>query len=306
LNLSNIIETRDLVVRMGGRTVLDRLSLEVPPGAIGLLGPNGAGKTTLIRTLLGLLRPNRGSVEVLGYRIPKRAKRMRQNIGYMPEDPVAMSGLSAAEGVKRLAELSGLPSRQALQRAHEALWYVGLGEERYRQVEGFSAGMQQRFKLAQALVHDPRVLFLDEPTNGLDPAGRTEMLSLLKDLAENHGKSFILSSHLLFDVEKVCKEVIVLSNGKLVRQERVKPLEQPDKKVFSLKLSGDTSRFIRELEEKQYPTRQNKDTIEVTLPLEQSTCVLFELALGCECEVLALTPREQALCEQFAKWLGAG
>src|SRR6476619_3157897 len=189
----------NLTVRYGTRTVIAGLSVEVPEGCIGLLGPNGAGKTTLIKTLLGFVRPAAGRARVLGMDIATSGPSVRQRIGLMPEQDCHIPGMNAVTFVGYAGELAGMPPAQAKRRAHEVLEYGGLGEARYRQVETYSTGMKQRIKLAQALIHGPRLLFLDEPTNGLDPAGRDRMLRLVQDIRDTGEVHVILSSHLLRD-----------------------------------------------------------------------------------------------------------
>jgi ABC-2 type transport system ATP-binding protein len=198
----------------GKITALRHLSVQAPEGAIGLLGPNGAGKTTLIRTLLGLITIDAGSGQVLGMDIRTRQLDIRQAVGFLPEDECLFPAVPGVEFVSYAGELCGMSSTDAMQRAHEVLNYVGLGEARYRPVESYSTGMKQRLKLAAAIVHDPRLLILDEPTNGMDPMGRQEILELARDLANNKGLSLLFSSHLLPDVESVCDHVLVLVLGR--------------------------------------------------------------------------------------------
>src|SRR5262249_3674586 len=193
-----------------------QLSVSVPPGAVGLLGPNGAGKTTLIRTLLGLITVDSGGGEVLGMDVRNQRLDIRQQVGFAPEDECLFPGVDGIEFVEYAGQLCGMASTDAMQRAHEVLNYVGLGEARYRRVDSYSTGMKQRLKLAAAIVHDPKLLILDEPTNGMDPEGREEVLELSRDLANNKGMSLLFSSHLLPDVEAVCDHVVVLAQGRLL------------------------------------------------------------------------------------------
>ncbi len=219
-----VVQTTDLSKRFERVQALDGATLSVPPGCTGLLGPNGAGKSTLIKLLLGLLTPDRGEARVEGFDSTRQALAMRAIVGYMPEHESLPSDWMAQDFVRYMAELHGLPSRVAIQRASDTLFHVGLGEERYRAIGGFSTGMKQRVKLAQALVHDPRVMFLDEPTNGLDPAGRDEMLVLIDRIAHEMGINVILSSHLLADVERVADHVVILSTGRVVAQGALRAL----------------------------------------------------------------------------------
>lgn len=208
-----VLELDGLSVELGRRTILDRLSASFSSRAIGLLGPNGAGKTTLLRTLLGFYPPAAGTARVFGRELAADGRRIRAEVGYMPESDAHIADITAVRFVRLMAELSGLPSEAALERAHEALFYVGLGEARYRKVGTFSTGMKQMVKLAQALVHGPRLLMLDEPTNGLDPPARTRMIDLVCDIRDQGAATVLLSSHLLSDVETVCDEVLILKGG---------------------------------------------------------------------------------------------
>ena len=213
---------RDPVVTLDGVTVvygaqraLQDVSATFAAGAVGLLGPNGAGKSTMIKALLGFVVPNTGRMRVLGRDVAAQPLDIRARVGYMPENDAHIPGMNAVTFVAYCGELSGLPPADAMQRAHEVLFYVGLGEARYRAVDTYSTGMKQRIKLAQALVHDPDLVFLDEPTNGMDPKGRDEMLELVRDLAHNKGVNVIVSSHLLPDVEYTCDDVVVMDKGRV-------------------------------------------------------------------------------------------
>src|SRR6516165_10855379 len=235
----------DITKTYGKITALRQLSVNVPPGAVGLLGPNGAGKTTLIRTLLGLITVDAGGGEVLGMDIRSRRLDIRQVVGFAPEDECLFPGVSGIDFVSYAGELCGMSGTDAMQRAHEVLNYVGLGEARYRRVDSYSTGMKQRLKLAAAIVHDPRLLILDEPTNGMDPAGRQEMLELARDLAHNKGMSLLFSSHLLPDVEAVCDHVLVLSGGRLLAQGAIRDLKQAHHQTFEVRVKTDMAEFAR-------------------------------------------------------------
>ena len=208
----------DLHKSFGEFKAVDGVTFSIEKGEIfGLLGPNGAGKTTLLHTLLGFHPASEGTASVLGKDIRTESKAIRSMVGYMPENESFVPGINAVRFVRMMAELSGLPPSSAMERAHEALFYVGLGEARYRRMETFSLGMKQRVKLAQALVHDPELLFLDEPTNGLDPRAREEMLELITELPEKRGCSIVLSTHLLPDVDRICDQVLILADGRVRR-----------------------------------------------------------------------------------------
>ena len=210
----SVISFQDLEVRYGPTVALKGISLALEEGIIGLLGPNGSGKSTLLKTLLGLLSPSRGTGEVLDIPLGSpRAAQLRARIGYMPEYDALIEDVSAYEQVAFWGELSGLSAEQARDRAHEVLFFVALDEARYRNVSGFSTGMRQRVKLAQALVHSPDLVFLDEPTNGLDPDGRRRMLDLILRVREDLGTRIIMATHLLEDVERVADQLVILDQG---------------------------------------------------------------------------------------------
>jgi ABC-2 type transport system ATP-binding protein len=232
----------------GTNRALRDVSAVFPPGAVGLLGPNGAGKSTMLKSLLGFLTPVSGKLTVLGMDVAEKPLEVRALIGYMPETDGHIPGMNAVTFVAYCGQLAGLPKADAMQRAHEVLYYVGLGEARYRNVETYSTGMKQRIKLAQALVHDPKLVFLDEPTNGMDPKGREEMLTLIRDIAHNKGISLILSSHLLPDVEYVCDHVVVLDKGTVATHGTIENLKGPSGRVYEVRVKGALAPFIAALE----------------------------------------------------------
>ncbi|HVJ27438.1 MAG TPA: ABC transporter ATP-binding protein, partial [Vicinamibacterales bacterium] len=241
----------DPVVHLDGVTViygknqaLKGVSAKFARGAVGLLGPNGAGKSTMLKSLLGFVKPSVGRMTVLGLDVAKSPLEIRARIGYMPENDAHIPGMNAVSFVAYCGELAGLPPVDAMQRAHEVLYYVGLGEARYRNIETYSTGMKQRIKLAQALVHDPDLLFLDEPTNGMDPKGRDEMLELIRDLGHNKNVNLILSSHLLPDVEFTCDHIIVMDKGTVVAQGPIEELKGPAGRVFELRIKGNLPQFL--------------------------------------------------------------
>ncbi len=212
-----LIETHELTKRYPGVTALDALSVAIEPGIVGLVGANGAGKSTLLKILLGLLEPTGGSAEVLGMDTRHEGTRIRAAVGYMPEHDCLPPDLTATDFVTHMGRMSGLPAAASRERTADVLRHVGLYEERYRQIGTYSTGMKQRVKLAQALAHDPRVLFLDEPTNGLDPAGREEMLELVRRTGTEFGITVIVSSHLLGEIERVCDFLVAIDAGHLLR-----------------------------------------------------------------------------------------
>src|SRR5215510_463726 len=231
-----VVTLDNVTVTYAKNAALRDVTTAFAPGAVGLLGPNGAGKSTLIKTLLGFVVPDQGKMRVLGYDVAVSPLKIRARIGYMPESDAHIPGMNAVSFVAYCGELGGLPRVDAVQRAHEVLFYVGLGEARYRNVETYSTGMKQRIKLAQALVHDPDLLLLDEPTNGMDPKGRDEMLALVHDLGHNKGMNLILSSHLLPDVEYACDDVIVIDRGRVATSGPIAALKQPRGEVFELRV----------------------------------------------------------------------
>ena len=254
-------------VAYGSTQALRGVSAVFPPGAVGLLGPNGAGKSTMLKSLLGFITPTEGRLEVLGMDVATRPLEIRARLGYMPESDAHVPGMNAVTFVAYCGELAGLPPADAMQRAHEVLYYVGLGEARYRNLETYSTGMKQRIKLAQALVHDPDLLFLDEPTNGMDPKGRDEMLDLIRDLARNKGVNLILSSHLLPDVEYTCDHVIVLDKGAIAASGTIDALKGPAGRAYEIRLKGDAAAFVAQASLAGFECREaDEDVMRVFVP----------------------------------------
>ncbi len=233
------IELKDIHFSYGPIKALDGIDLSIGEGACGLLGPNGAGKSTLLRILLGFLRPGRGEGRILGRDILHDQFAIRRLVGYMPEDDCLIPGLDAVTFTAYFGELSGMPRQEAMKRAHDVLFYVGLGEARYRLLETYSAGMKQRIKLAQALVHDPKLLFLDEPTSNLDPQGRREVLELIKDISSKKDIQVLISSHILSDIEFTCSNVVILNKGKIAAQGEIQALKQVDYSLYEMKIKGE-------------------------------------------------------------------
>ena len=239
-----VIDLHGLSVSFGRRPILKNLKGDLRGRAIGLLGPNGAGKTTLIHTLLGFHPPTAGTAEIFGYDIFDEAKEIRGLVGYMPERDAFISKMSAVHFVRLMAELSGLPSEAALERAHEALFYVGLGEARYRRLETYSLGMKQLAKLAQAIVHGPKLIFLDEPTNGLDPPARLRMIKLIREIRDSGQAHIVLSSHLLLDVEECCDEILILRDGQIAVYCNLEEERKSNRKFLMLETRGDQTKFV--------------------------------------------------------------
>src|SRR3954454_3569378 len=236
-----VVQLDAVTVIYGKNQALKNVSAKFVKGAVGLLGPNGAGKSTMLKALLGFVKPDRGRMTVLDMDVAQAPLAIRARIGYMPENDAHIPGMNAVSFVAYCGQLAGLPAADAMQRAHEVLYYVGLGEARYRNVETYSTGMKQRIKLAQALVHDPDLLFLDEPTNGMDPKGRDEMLELVRDLGHNKGVNVIVSSHLLPDIEYTCSHVVVMDKGRIATEGPIAALKQPRGQVFELRVKTDSA-----------------------------------------------------------------
>jgi len=239
-----VIDLHGLSVSFGHRPILKNLRGDLRGKAIGLLGPNGAGKTTLIHTLLGFHAPSSGTAQIFGMDIIDQTKQIRSLIGYMPERDSFIAKMSAVHFVRLMGELSGLPSEAALERAHEALFYVGLGEARYRRLETYSLGMKQLAKLAQAIVHGPRLIFLDEPTNGLDPPARLRMIKLIREIRDSGYAHIVLSSHLLLDVEECCDEILILKDGQIAVYCNLEEERKSNRKFLMLETRGDQEKFV--------------------------------------------------------------
>ncbi|HEX7774213.1 MAG TPA: ABC transporter ATP-binding protein, partial [Pyrinomonadaceae bacterium] len=244
-----VIDLHGLSVSFGRRPILKNLRGDLRGKAIGLLGPNGAGKTTLIHTLLGFHAPSAGTAKIFGMDIIDQTKEIRSLIGYMPERDSFIAKMSAVHFVRLMGELSGLPSEAALERAHEALFYVGLGEARYRRLETYSLGMKQLAKLAQAIVHGPRLIFLDEPTNGLDPPARLRMIKLIREIRDSGHAHIVLSSHLLLDVEECCDEILILKDGQIAVYCNLEEERKSNRKFLMLETRGDQEKFVRAIQQ---------------------------------------------------------
>ena len=272
-----LFDLENLQKHYGRFEAIKGITLQIEEGSIGLLGPNGAGKSTLIKTLLGLLDFSRGSAQVLGYRLPDEKLKIRQAIGYMPENDCYLPYMTAIEYVSFGGELTGMPRKEAFRRAHEVLYYVGLKEARYRALSGFSTGMKQRVKLAQALVHGPRLVFLDEPTNGLDPKGRDEMLDLINDV-KSRGVNIVLSSHLLADVERVCEKVIMMNQGEIVHAGEIEALKDDGKNVFEVSTKTQNKELKALLEEQGLDVLEEGLKLKITLPSDDNGQLILETA----------------------------
>ncbi|MCY2954608.1 MAG: ABC transporter ATP-binding protein [Planctomycetota bacterium] len=245
--MQSVIQLSGLSVRFGKRQILDNLSISLSSRTIGLLGPNGAGKSTLIQTLLGFCTVAAGTAAIFGHDIRRQMRQIRTIIGYMPENDALIANMTGVSFVRMMGELSGLPSEAALERAHEVLFYVGLGEARYRLLGTYSLGMRQLAKLAQAIVHGPRLLILDEPTNGLDPPARQRMIRLIREMKDSGRIHLLLCSHLLRDVEETCQEVLILKEGKIVHHCDLELERQANKRFVEIETVGDAAGLAEEL-----------------------------------------------------------
>src|ERR671912_743111 len=300
--MTSVIELEQLSVTFGKRPILKSLNGVLNGRAIGLLGPNGAGKTTLIHTLLGFHPPTAGTAHIFGKDILTDAKQIRSLIGYMPERDSFIAKMSAVHLVRLMAELSGLPAEAALERAHEALFYVGLGEARYRNLDTYSLGMKQLAKLAQAIVHGPKLIFLDEPTNGLDPPARARMIRLIREIRDSGQANIVLSSHLLRDVEECCEEIVILKDGRLVVYCNLEEERRANKKFLMLETRGDLKPFVAAVSEIGCEYAVTCDH-RVKLILQDSTEVrdLYRLAAKKNFQIRRVSYKRDSLEDIFLK-----
>jgi len=269
---------------------------------VGLLGPNGAGKTTLLNSLLGFHKTTAGGARVLGLDVGKSAADLRRLVGYMPERDSFVGGMTGVRFVRMMAELSGLPPVDALDRAHEAFFHVGLGEARYRTLESYSQGMKQLAKLAQAIVHGPRLLFLDEPTNGLDPPARNRMLGLIRGIRDTGEARIVISSHLLRDVEDCCDEVLVLKDGRIATVCDLASERRSNRKFLFLQVKGDQDRFVDGLVEMGCEVGiPNRRRLRVVLPQDVDIADLYELAASLFVQIRQLDYKRDSLEDIFLR-----
>lgn len=297
------IEAEGVVVRYGDIIALDNLSLKVSKGAVGLIGPNGAGKSTFIKSVLGLITPQAGSIKVCGLDSVTDRMRIRDMVGYMPEHDCLIETMSAVELVSYMGSLAGMSKDDAIPRSHEVLDFVGLGEERYRPISTYSTGMKQRAKLAQAIVHDPAILFLDEPTNGMDPIGREEMLDLISRIASTN-KSVLVSSHILQDVEKICQDVIIVNDGNAIVQGDIDTLLSQAKGRYQIKVRGhsDSIKAFLQLLKGKYQIITVSETfgqVTVVLINEGGSSGIFEQASLSGVQIRSYLPDRITLEEVF-------
>lgn len=301
------VRLTDVVKRYGRRTVLDGVSLEVTPGITGLVGPNGAGKSTLVRAILGLVRLAGGEARVFGHDPYRHPRRVREAVGVVPEDECSVPGLSGVEMVRYAARLSGLPATEALRRAHEVLDWCDAGQERYRPVETLSVGTRQKVSFAAAIVHDPAMIILDEPTNGLDPIERRAMLGRLTTLARNHGKTIFVSTHVLPDVQAICDRVIVLARGRVRLAGSIADLTRPARPEHHLTGSGPLDQLAAALTANGLPASvtvsETGPLIELASPRPDQLGAIWSAARQAGVAIRSLAPASRPLEEVFVETL---
>ncbi|MCF7669071.1 MAG: ABC transporter ATP-binding protein [Verrucomicrobia bacterium] len=298
-----VIEVSNLTKTFGVQKALDDICLSVPAGAIGLLGPNGAGKTTFMKCLLQLLPSDGGTARLLSRDLKKEGREIRKLVGYTPEEDCHVPGMVGCEYVTYCAQLCGLPFRAARQRAHEMLDFVGMGQERYRKVETYSTGMKQRLKLAQAIVHDPKIVFLDEPTNGLDPRGQVQVLDLIQSLWRRQGITVVLSSHLLHDVDRICDRIIVIARGRVLVHDRLEALKARRKGVVEVVMPDGAGDLVGACSERGWPAELLPNGRVRVEHEGESLNALLSLMRGRGLTPIELIPSPNALEEVFVKAL---
>ncbi len=302
-----VIELQDLEVRFGKRTVLKSLHGAFSGRALGLLGPNGAGKSTLINTLLGFVPPARGTARILGLDIRRQARSIKSLVGYMPENDSFIGGMTGVRFVRLMAELAGLPPEAATERAHEAFFYVGLGEARYRTLGTYSLGMKQMAKLAQAIAHGPKLLFLDEPTNGLDPPARRRMIQLIQEIRDHGELHLVLSSHLLRDVEECCDQVLILKDGRIAAFCDLEKERQANRDLLEIETRGADARFVQELETRGFAVAgSGNGKMRVTLTGGAGPRQIYELAAARGVQIRRLSAKRDSLEEIFLRAMENG
>ena len=296
-----VVELQNLEVKLGGRTILDRLNGSLSGRCIGLLGPNGSGKSTLINTLLGFYPPSAGTARVFGEDIKGKIKQLRAMIGYMPESDAFIADMTGVRFVRYMAELAGLPAREAMERAHEAFFYVGLGEARYRKVGTYSLGMKQLAKLAQALAHGPRLILLDEPTNGLDPEARQRMLQLVRDIRDTGKVHVVISSHLLHDIEECCDQVLILNKGRIAALCNLEEERKANLKFLELEVNNENG-FVHAIHELGCECASfGNGRLKIVLPENIQVRKIYELAAEHTVQIRRMNYRRDSLEDIFLK-----
>ncbi len=302
-----VIELDGLEVRLAGRVILKKLNAALTGRSIGLLGPNGAGKSTLMNTLLGFHQPSAGTARVLGRDIRTHAREVRGLIGFMPENDAYIAKMTGVHLVRMMAELSGLPAEHALERAHEAFFYVGLGEVRYRALGTYSLGMKQAAKLAQAIAHGPKLLFLDEPTNGLDPPARLRMIQLIQEIRDRGDLHLILSSHLLRDVEECCDQVLILKDGNVAAFCNLEEERRANRRFLELETRGaNNGNFVEAMEKMGCETALGaQGRLKLILPDGLDVRRLYEVASAQNVQIRRLNRKRDSLEDIFLKAMEA-
>ncbi|MDA7880457.1 ABC transporter ATP-binding protein [bacterium] len=298
--MTSLISLKQITKSFKSIRALDGVDLEVQAGITGLLGPNGAGKSTLIKLLLGLVKPSSGTASFLGYDVMKQGRQIRNRIGYMPEDDCYISGLSGVNAVQFSGCLSGIPKTESLRRAHEILDFCDMKQERYRMVDTYSTGMRQKIKFASAIVHDPEFLILDEPTSGLDPEERETLLKRIRLLASKMGKSVLISTHILPDVQAICDDVVILSQGKVKLSESLATLTRTAEPSFCIRVLDNLDRLADALEKHDVEVSKNPDgTLTVASQSPELPETIWSAAYDAQVSIQSLIPARNSLEEVF-------
>jgi ABC-2 type transport system ATP-binding protein len=310
VDVEYLVQASNVTVRFGDVVALDNFSTRVHTGITGLLGPNGAGKSTLIKTVLGLVEPESGDITVDGLDPRRDMTRVRDRVGYMPEHDCLINSMNPVAMVSYMGQLSGMTRKDSIQRTHEVLDFVGLGEERYRPIKSYSTGMKQKAKLAQAIVHDPSILFLDEPTNGLDPQGRDEMLEVIRRIGAS-GKTLLVSSHILHEIEQVSQNIIIINEGRLIREGPTSALMHGTATQYRLRVRG-TAEAIEGLKKAISPafkvmsTRDESGQISMLVEGEGSSATIFAEAARTGVQVRYFGPDTLTLEDVFVSVFKGG
>ena len=295
--MATLLEAKQLTKHYGATIALESVDFQVSEGITGLLGPNGAGKSTAIKLFLGLLRPTAGSAEVLGQK-PYESVEVRARLGYMPEHDCLPTAITASEFLTHMAQVSGLPPGHARTRAADVLRHVGLDEERYRAIGEYSTGMKQRVKLAQSLVHDPVLVLLDEPTAGLDPGGREEMLEMIRRIGRDFGISILLSSHLMGDVERTCDRIIVLDGGHVTEEGAVSGFTQ-ETQTISIEVDDNLDEFLAALAKRDIQATVDGSAVIIQQENEEQYDAIRDAVVEADARLRRLAPRRHTLTDIF-------
>jgi len=301
--MEKIIELENINFSYGNFKAIDNVNIKIGNGIYGLLGPNGAGKTTLMKIILGFLKPSSGDGEILGFNIRENSITMKKKIGYVPEIDCLIPEMDGVTLTSYLGELSGMSKQEAIKRAHEVLYYVGLEESRYRKVDTYSSGMKQRIKLATALVHDPELLFLDEPTSGMDPQARNEMLELINDISSKGAMNVIMSSHILPDIESTCKNVLIMNKGKIISEQQISDLNIKHFNIYEIKLKGDVKIFREKLPDCRIE-RRDKGVFRIQLPNDFPIYSIFKKAYEANVQIRYFKQSKVTLEDAFVTAIG--